>query len=591
MEKRPWPETRHATVMETTDATMAGDETVFGDPTMCFIVDANEGDERCYHGQRIHPPVRKFNGCYKQADKHRRNGSSEKDVLADAHMIYSQDTVFKKNKGSTSGNYSSSSNPETPIEVEEYDTLSPMSRPIGPKAAKRKSKGKECPNTLDLSGIESVMKDKNMNTLKLIQLKEAREKRLQEQEQRMEYEILMKDTSNMFEQQRKDHENYHIMDPTIDLDEVLDQMIDEELEDNNDEEIIRFILESQQQLHGNTTSRSQRRKVVHRNREEGHHRLFNEYFSENPVYTEIQFRRRFCMQRHVLIRIVNALSNHDEYFQMRVDALRQKGLSPLQKCTTAIHILAYGSHADSVDEYVRIGETTTVECLERFVLGICTIFGNEYLRRPNNEDIERLLQMGAACGFPGDHRNPTIILEAVASKDLWIWHAFFGTAGSNNDIIVLNGSNVFDEVLSGHAPAVQFMVNRTQYNMGYYLADDIYPDFVTPSQCHKEKKKLFAQRQESVRKDVERAFGVLQSRFAIIRGPSRFWDAGKMKNIIYACIILHNMIVEDERNNTSTFEVSLGAHPNIRSTYLQRRAQLHDKQKHSQLQADLVEHI
>ena len=76
-------------------------------------------------------------------------------------------------------------------------------------------------------------------------------------------------------------------------------------------------------------------------------------------------------------------------------------------------------------------------------------------------------------------------------------------------------------------------------------------------------------------------FGVLQSRFAIIRGLTRFWDAGKMKNIIYACIILHNMIVEDERdtyqnnidydsvgNSTSTFEVSLGAHPSIRSTYI-----------------------
>ncbi|KAH1239221.1 Glutathione S-transferase T2 [Glycine max] len=169
---------------------------------------------------RIHPPVQKFNGCYKQADKHRRNGSSEKDVLADAHMIYSQDTdqpkfdaefmskYSKRTKVSTSGNYSSSSNPETPIEVKEYDTLSPMSRPIGPKAAKRKSKGKECPNTLDLSGIECVIKDKNMNTSKLIQLKEAQEKRLQEQERRMEYEILMKDTSNMSEQQRKDHEKF-----------------------------------------------------------------------------------------------------------------------------------------------------------------------------------------------------------------------------------------------------------------------------------------------------------------------------------------------------------------------------------------------
>ena len=83
-----------------------------------------------------------------------------------------------------------------------------MSCPIGQKTAKRKGKGKESPNTLDLSGIESVMKDKNMNTSKLIQLQEAQEKCLQEQERRMECEILMKDISNMSEQQRKDHEKY-----------------------------------------------------------------------------------------------------------------------------------------------------------------------------------------------------------------------------------------------------------------------------------------------------------------------------------------------------------------------------------------------
>ena len=84
---------------------------------------------------------------------------------------------------------------------------------------------------------------------------------------------------------------------------------------------------------------------------------------------------------------------------------------------------------------------------------------------------------------------------------------FFGTVGSNNDITVLNESNVFDEVLSRHAPTVQYTVNRTQYNMKYYLADDIYPDFAT---CVKtismpwgKKQKLFAQRQELARKDVE----------------------------------------------------------------------------------------
>jgi hypothetical protein len=34
----------------------------------------------------------------------------------------------------------------------------------------------------------------------------------------------------------------------------------------------------------------------------------------------------------------------------------------------------------------------------------------------------------------GDHGVPTIILEAVALHDHWIWHTFFGVLGSNNDI-------------------------------------------------------------------------------------------------------------------------------------------------------------
>ena len=61
------------------------------------------------------------------------------------------------------------------------------------------------------------------------------------------------------------------------------------------------------------------------------------------------------------------------------------------------------------------------------------------------------------CG----HKVPTIMPEAITSQDLWIWHAFFGVAGSNNDINVLNRSPFFDNVLQGYAPHVQFVVNET----------------------------------------------------------------------------------------------------------------------------------
>jgi len=62
-----------------------------------------------------------------------------------------------------------------------------------------------------------------------------------------------------------------------------------------------------------------------------------------------------------------------------------------------------------------------------------------------------------------------------------------------------------------------------------------------------DKRKLFAQHQEGSRKDIERAFEVLQSRFAIIHNSARSWHLDSLKYIMDTCIILHNMIVEDER--------------------------------------------
>jgi len=41
---------------------------------------------------------------------------------------------------------------------------------------------------------------------------------------------------------------------------------------------------------------------------------------------------------------------------------------------------------------------------------------------------------------------------------------------------------------------------------------------------------------------------VLQTRFKIIHEPARLWDIADLGIIMRSCIILHNMIVEDERD-------------------------------------------
>jgi hypothetical protein len=64
--------------------------------------------------------------------------------------------------------------------------------------------------------------------------------------------------------------------------------------------------------------------------------------------------------------------------------------------------------------------------------------------------------------------------------------------------------------------------------MGYYLADEIYSSWATfvktIPEPQENKNKYFFKAQEACIKDVERVFGVLQSRFAIVRGAARLWD-------------------------------------------------------------------
>ena len=64
-------------------------------------------------------------------------------------------------------------------------------------------------------------------------------------------------------------------------------------------------------------------------------------------------------------------------------------------------MLAYGVSDDLIDEYVWIGETTELESLKKFVIAVIDVFSEEYLRKPNDEDIARLLAHDKRRGFPG----------------------------------------------------------------------------------------------------------------------------------------------------------------------------------------------
>ncbi|XP_071718216.1 uncharacterized protein [Rutidosis leptorrhynchoides] len=326
------------------------------------------------------------------------------------------------------------------------------------------------------------------------------------------------------------------------------------------------------------------RRYLYRDREGRAKALWNDYFSDNCTFPDDYFRRRYRMSKPLFLRICQGIMNFSQtpipeyftYFHQKRDTCGLLGFNIVQKVTSAIRQLAYAATADLFDEYLHMGEQTAYDCLNKFCKCIFHLYATEYLRKPTAQDVQRLTTKHAQIhGFSGmlgsidcmhwrwrncparwkghytrgDHGYPSIMLEAVASYDGWFWHAFFGTAGSNNDINVLNQSDLFNDLLAGEAPPCTFTVNGCTFNKGYYLADGVYPEWSTLVKSFRNpidpKQSKFKRYQESARKDIERAFGILQGRWTIVQHPARPYYIRKIRRIMLTCVILNNMITED----------------------------------------------
>nr|XP_043616303.1 uncharacterized protein LOC122588249 [Erigeron canadensis] len=166
----------------------------------------------------------------------------------------------------------------------------------------------------------------------------------------------------------------------------------------------------------------------------------------------------------------------------------------------------------------------------------------------------------------GDHVVPTIMLEITASQNLWIWHAYFGAPGSNNDI---------------------------NYKRGYYLTDGIYNKYSTSVKAYpyptEPKEKRFKKLQEGAKKDVERAFGVLKGKWKILRRPLRPLIKDKIGHYVYAACILHNMVIKGDGRAISPVHImDQPVQPVWDDTFY---AELLNEDIHHRLRYDLTEHV
>jgi hypothetical protein len=161
-------------------------------------------------------------------------------------------------------------------------------------------------------------------------------------------------------------------------------------------------------------------------------------------------------------------------------------------------------------------------------------------------------------------------------------------------------------IITGALPEMRYSLNGHQYTHGYWLADGIYPAyswivklFPHPTPGAEE---YFDVQHSAVRKDIERAFGVLVKRWRVLLGV-RKWYREELTEMFTALAILHNMILQDDRMEKGIaveldddeaaggplVQVLTRVVPDAsHASKLQALAHLVDPQAHQQLRQDIV---
>ena len=299
----------------------------------------------------------------------------------------------------------------------------------------------------------------------------------------------------------------------------------------------------------NDVTRKRRRLSSRFQHERARQCIESDYFSPTPFFTDIQ------------------------------DVSGRYGIAPVAKVLMAVKLVAYGCSPSAFVDYFQMSHSTARQCLLKF----CRIVSSDYdlqsvyARQMSRSDARRLSVLHEAVhgvagmigsldcthigwkncpvawqgSNSGKSGKPTIVLEALVDHNLWFWHHSFGYPGSLNDINIWNRSCLLKSFLDGsfaNDVDFEFRIGEDRvFHRLWVLVDGIYPKlsrFVkTIQEPVGHKASRYARWQESARKDVERAFGVLQRKFHVLVRKIELWYVGDIANVVNSCICLHNMMV------------------------------------------------
>jgi Plant transposon protein len=326
-----------------------------------------------------------------------------------------------------------------------------------------------------------------------------------------------------------------------------------------------------------------------------------DYLGPDPLFGHY-FERVFRVSQGIVEKIMQVAATTSDFFTrlQRNKCTGKEGIRPEAKVLIALKQLAFGVSGIAFADYFQMSDTTARKCMKDLcrIIATSTELRDKYLRSPMRADARRLSAMHeaefgvAGCigcldcmhvywrtcptawqgQYEGKEGSPSIVLEAVADYQCRIWHASFGFPGTLNDINIWDQSTLLRSYLDGSFSSMvdfSFQINGKEFQQLWIMVDGIYPELsrfvknisVPLSESHRK----YSKWQESSRKSVERAFGILQRKFMILARPVELYFRHEIKQVVETCIILHNMMVElrlerDQEEHGDYYQILPDAH-------------------------------
>jgi hypothetical protein len=330
------------------------------------------------------------------------------------------------------------------------------------------------------------------------------------------------------------------------------------------------------------------KKVIESKKKRGSRRKFHysdalrclnrDYLGSVPKFNMKEFESMFRISKSRFQKLMEDVKKmtDNKYYAITT----RKCASFEAKLLLPIKVLAFGVANHCFNDYLQMSVSAARECIRQFHLMFKKLYEGEYLRLPTKSDIKSIVklhkhahQIDGMFGsldcmhtywkncpkawqgqFKGKEEMASIVLEGICDYHTWFWHASYGYAGTLNDLNILNLSPFLLSLTDGsfselEKEVVPYQIGDEQFHQLFILVDGIYPTysrFVKPIPSPSgEDKSNYTEWQESSRKDIERAFGNLQSQWHWVRHPIHLHQLDDIARRLASCIILHNMLVSD----------------------------------------------